>query len=138
MIASSRRNRQKIAERSAATRLHRSLHRGRALATHAIAAGVTEPKTVEGVKAGLLSAAKRIGVKPVKVVRSHRTVQGTQARTQTTYHFTTAQVARLLRAYNPRKKEYQAAVITMIAAQGPKVTVRQSVRSVKSRELATV
>lgn len=138
MNASSRSRRRIVAQRSAATRLHRSLHRGRALATHAIAAGVTDPKVVEGVTAGLHSAAKRIGIKPVKVVRSHRTVRGTAKRTRTTYHFTTAQVARLIKAYRPRKAEYQLAIVDMILAQGPAVTVRQSVRPVKVRELATV
>lgn len=138
MLKASRRNRRIVAERSAATRFARSLHRGRALATHAIAAGVTDPETVEGVRNGLGSVARRLGIKPVKVVRRHRTVRGKENRTKVTNHFTAAQVDVLLRAYKPRKPEYKAAVVLMILANGAPVTVRQTVRpAVPARELVS-
>lgn len=137
-LTASRRRLQKIRERAAATRFARSLHRGRALATHAIAAGVTDPDTVDGVKAGLAAAAKRLGIKPVKVVRAHRTIRGKEKRTRSTHHFTVSQVGRMLRSYKPRKAEYKAAVVLMILAQGAPVTVRQSVRPAAVRQLSTV
>lgn len=136
MTKTSRLRRRIIAERSAVTRLTRSLHRGRALATHALAAGV-DVETAEGVANGLRSVAKRIGVEPVKVVRRHRTVRGTASRTRRTYHYTTAQVSVLLRSYKPRKPEYKAAVVLMVLAHGAPVTVRQTVRPVKTRELVS-
>jgi hypothetical protein len=131
MIKASRLRRRIVAERAAATRLARSLHRGRALATHAIAAGVTDPDTVEGMRNGLGSVAKRLGIKPVKVVRRHRTVRGTASRTRTTNHFTAAQVGVLLRNYKPRRADIKAAVVLMVLAQGAPVTVRQTVRPVQ-------
>lgn len=135
MTKTSRLRRRIIAERAAATRLTRSLHRGRALATHAIAAGV-DVETAEGVANGLRSVAKRIGVEPVKVVRRHRTVRGTASRTRRTYHYTTAQVSVLLRSYKPRKPEYKAAVVLMVLAHGAPVTVRQTVRPVRELVIA--
>lgn len=134
MLKASRNRRRITAQRAAATRLTRSLHRGRALATHAIAAGVTEPETVEGVRNGLGSVARRLGIKPVKVVRRHRTVRGKENRTKVTHHFTAAQVSVLLRNYKPRRADIKAAVVLMILANGAPVTVRQTVRPV--RELA--
>lgn len=105
--------------------------------THAIAAGVEDPETLEGVRNGLTSVAKRIGMKPVKVVRRHRTVRGKENRTKVTNHFTTAQVQVLLRNYKPRRADIKAAVTLMILAGGAPVTVRQSVRQpAKSAELA--
>lgn len=137
MTKTSRLRRRIIAERAAATRLTRSLHRGRALATHALAAGVEDVETIEGVRSGLGSVAKRLGIKPVKVVRRHRTVRGTASRTRVTNHYTTAQVSALLRSYKPRKAEYKAAVVLMVLATGAPVTVRQTVRPVKTRELVS-
>ncbi|MFD8226886.1 hypothetical protein ACFV16_22245 [Streptomyces massasporeus] len=136
MTKTSRLRRQTIRERSAATRFARSLRRGRALATHAIAAGVTETETIEGVRNGLGSVAKRIGMKPVKVVRRHRTVRGKESRTKVTNHFTAAQVQVLLRNYKPRRADIKAAVVLMVLAHGAPVTVRQTVRpAVPAREL---
>lgn len=136
MIKASRLRRRIVAERSAATRLARSLHRGRALTTHAIAAGV-DADAAEGVANGLRSVAKRLGMEPVKVVRRHRTVRGKANRTRRTYHYTTAQVSALLRAYKPRKPEYKAAVVLMVLAAGAPVTVRQTVRPAKARKLVS-
>jgi hypothetical protein len=116
MNQSSRTARRTVRERAAATRFAASLKRGRALATHAIAAGVTDPKTAEGVANGLRSVAKRLGMEPVKVVRSHRTVKGKDNRTKVTYHYTAAQVAVLRVNYKPRKAEYKAAVERMALA----------------------
>jgi hypothetical protein len=134
MTKTSRLRRRIVAERAAATRFARSLHRGRAIATHAIAAGVERTETLEGVRNGLTSVAKRIGMKPVKVVRRHRTVRGKTKRTKVTYHFTTVQVGVLLRNYKPRRADIKAAVVLMILANGAPVTVRQTVRQ-PSREL---
>lgn len=132
MLKASRNRRRIVAERAAATRFTRSLnHRGRALATHAIAAGVEDAETIEGVANGLRSVAKRLGVKPVKVVRRHRTVRGRENRTKVTYHYTTAQVGVLLRNYKPRRADIRAAVVLMLAANGASVTVRQTVRPVR-------
>lgn len=136
-LTASQKRRRTVAERAAATRLARSLHRGRALATHAIAAGVEDTETIEGVRSGLTSVAKRLGVKPVKVVRRHRTVRGKEKRTKVTYHFTSAQVSELLRNYKPRRADIKAAVVLMVLAQGAPVTVRQTVRPVKVRELVS-
>lgn len=124
----SRRRLQVIRERAAATRFARSLHRGRAIATHAIAAGVADTETIEGVRNGLGSVARRLGMKPVKVVRRHRTVRGKENRTKVTNHFTTAQVDVLLRNYKPRRADIKAAVVLMVLANGAPVTVRQTVR----------
>jgi hypothetical protein len=132
----SRRRLQVIRERAAATRFTASLKRGRALATHAIAAGVEDVETIEGVRNGLGSVAKRLGLKPVKVVRRHRTVRGKEKRTRTTNHFTAAQVGVLLRNYKPRRADIKAAVVLMVLANGAPVTVRQTVRpAVPAREL---
>jgi hypothetical protein len=136
MTQTSRLRRRIVAQRSAATRLARSLHRGRALATHALAAGV-DAEAAEGVANGLRSVAKRLGVEPVKVVRRHRTVRGSESRTRRTYHYTAAQVDVLLRNYRPRKAEYRAAVVLMVLAGGAPVTVRQTVRPAKTRELVS-
>lgn len=138
MTQTSRLRRRIVAERAAATRFARSLHRGRALATHAIAAGVEDTETIEGVRNGLGSVAKRLGVKPIKVVRRHRTVRGKESRTRVTNHFTSFQVAELLRNYKPRRADIKAAVVLMVLAQGAPVTVRQTVRPVRvpaTREL---
>lgn len=137
-LTDSQQRRRTVRERAAATRLTRSLHRGRSLATHAIAAGVADAETIEGVRNGLGSVARRLGMKPVKVVRRHRTVRGKESRTKVTNHFTAAQVSVLLRNYKPRKAEYKAAVVLMVLAHGAPVTVRQTVRPVKTRELAGV
>lgn len=137
MTKTSRLRRRIVAERAAATRFARSLHRGRSLATHAIAAGV-DTEAAEGVANGLRTVAKRLGMEPVKVVRRHRTVRGTASRTRRTCHYTTAQVSALLRSYKPRKAEYKAAVVLMVLATGAPVTVRQTVRPVKTRELTGV
>ncbi|MDX3298627.1 hypothetical protein PV569_33740 [Streptomyces scabiei] len=115
MNNNSRTARRIIRERSAATRLTASLNRGRALATHAIAAGV-DAETAEGVANGLRSVAKRLGVTPVKVTRTHHTIAGRANRLRVVKHYTAAQVATLRAAYRPRKAEYKAAVELMTLA----------------------
>lgn len=137
MTKTSRLRRRIVAERSAATRLTRSLRRGRSLATHAVAAGV-DAATAAGVAGGLRTVAKRIGVEPVKVVRTHRTTEGRAPRLRKVNHFTAAQVDVLLRNYKPRKAEFKAAVVLMVLAHGAPVTVRQTVRPAKTRELVSV
>ncbi|MGW2213332.1 hypothetical protein [Streptomyces sp. NPDC001781] len=134
-LTASQLRRRTVRERSAATRFARSLHRGRAIATHAIAAGIENEETLEGVRNGLGSVARRLGIKPVKVVRRHRTVRGKEKRTKVTNHFTAAQVGVLLRNYKPRRADIKAAVVLMLVANGAPVTVRQTVRPVKAREL---
>jgi hypothetical protein len=135
MTKTSRLRRRTIAERAAATRFARSLRKGRSLATHAIAAGV-DAETAAGVANGLRSVAKRIGMEPAKVARTHRTTEGRAARLRKVNHFTAAQVQVLLRNYKPRKAEYKAAVVLMVLAHGAPVTVRQTVRpAVPAREL---
>lgn len=135
MQKSSRTRRRIVRDRATTTRFTASLRRGRSVATHLIAAGVTETDVIDGVRSGLQSAAKRLGIEPVKVVRAHRTVEGKGGRTRRTYHFTAAQVARMARSYRPRKAEYRAALTLFIASYGTPVTVRQTVRPVKVREL---
>jgi hypothetical protein len=127
MMQTSRLRRRIVAQRAAATRFTRSLLKGRSLATHAIAAGV-DAGTAAGVANGLRSVAKRIGMEPVKVARTHRTTDGRAARLRKVNHFTSAQVQVLLRNYKPRKAEYKAAVMLMVLAHGAPVTVRQTVR----------
>lgn len=118
-----------VRQRAAANRTVASLRRGRSLATHLLVAGVADAETVKGAASGLRTVAKRIGVEPVKVVRSHRTVDGKQSRTRATHHYTTAQVARIAAAYKPRKATYRDARDLLLAASGPAVTVRQTVRA---------
>ena len=111
MIESNRTARRIIRERAAATRLAASVRRGRSLKTHALAAGV-DAKTAEGVASGLRSVAKRLGVQPVKVARTH---QGA-ARPRPSHRYTPAPVAVLRANYRPRKAEYVAAVARMALA----------------------
>ncbi|RPE39792.1 hypothetical protein EDD90_2810 [Streptomyces sp. Ag109_O5-1] len=100
--------RRALRERTAANRLVSSLRRGRArsIATHVIAAGIPA-ETAKGVAGGLRSVAKRLGVKPVRVVRVHRNAdhQG-----KVRHQYTAAQVAVLRANYKPRKAEYVAAM----------------------------
>jgi hypothetical protein len=114
MNSNSRTARRIVRERAAATRLARSIRRGRArsIATHALAAGV-EQKTAEGVASGLRSVAKRLDVKPVRVVRNHR---NDRHQGKVRHHYTAAQVAVLRANYKPRKAEYVAAVALMALA----------------------
>lgn len=138
MTKTSRIRRRIVAERAAATRFTRSLRRGRSLATHAIAAGV-DAETAAGVANGLRSVAKRIGVEPVKVARTHRTTDGKAGRLRKVNHFTAAQVAELTRNYKPRKAEFKAALVMLVLAHGAPVAVRQTVRvPAKARELTAV
>ncbi|MFF1284385.1 hypothetical protein ACFVY4_27035 [Streptomyces sp. NPDC058299] len=111
MNQNSRTARRIVRERAAATRLARSLRRGRSLKTHALAAGIA-PETADGVANGLRSVAKRLGVQPVKVARTHRGAE----RLRKSYRYTPAQVAVLRAAYRPRKTEYRAAVERMALA----------------------
>lgn len=135
MTKTSRLRRQIISQRAAATRFTRSLAKGRSLATHAVAAGV-DADTAAGVANGLRSVAKRLGIAPAKVARTHRTTAGRADRLRKVNHFTAAQVQTLLRNYKPRKAEYKAAVVLMVLAHGAPVTVRQTVRpAVPAREL---
>jgi hypothetical protein len=135
MTKTSRLRRRIVRERAAATRFTASLKRGRSLATHAVAAGV-DAETAAGVANGLRSVAKRIGMEPVKVARTHRTTEGKASRLRKVHHYSAAQVAELLRNYKPRKAEFKAAVVLMVLAHGAPVTVRQTVRvPAKSREL---
>jgi hypothetical protein len=127
----SRKRLRTVRERAAATRFARSLHRGRALATHLIAAGVEDAETVKGTVSGLRTVAKRLGVTPVKVTRAHRTVDGKAGRTQRTHHYTTAQVLRIAEAYKPRKAEYRAARVLLLANAGAPVVTRQALRPVR-------
>ena len=111
MNARTRQNLRTLRQRSADTRFTASLNRGRALATHAIAAGVAD-EDVKGFANGLRSKAKDLGVKPVKVTRARNTVDGKggrKAKLKVVYHFTAAQVQRINEAYKPRKAEYKAA-----------------------------
>jgi beta-phosphoglucomutase-like phosphatase (HAD superfamily) len=105
-----------VRDRAAATRTAASLRRGRALATHLIAAGVEDAKTVEGAANGLRAVAKRLGMEPVKVTRAHRTVKGKGDRLRLVHHFTAAQVATLRAAYKPRKAAYKAAMARLALA----------------------
>lgn len=138
MTKISRLRRRIVRDRAAASRFTASLRKGRSLATHVVAAGVANPETVKGVANGLRSVAKRIGVEPAKVARTHRTTDGRSSRLRKVNHYTAAQVARIVAAYNPRKQEYKAALVMLVLSYGAPVTVRQMVRPVQvpaTREL---
>lgn len=132
MIKASRLRRRIIRERAATHRFVRSLYRGRSLATHLAFAGVEDAEVIKGTAAGLRSAAKRTGVKPVKVARTHRTADGRSPRLRKVNHYTPAQIARIADAYKPRKAEYKAALVLLVLAYGAPVTVRQTVRPVQA------
>jgi hypothetical protein len=100
--------RRTIRERSAATRLTASLRRGRALATHLLAAGI-DTETAKGVANGLRSVAKRLHVAPVRMTRTPRTLDGRDGHSRRVGHYTSGQVHLLLIAYKPRRAEYVAA-----------------------------
>ncbi|MFI5814930.1 hypothetical protein ACIA7S_28725 [Streptomyces sp. NPDC051643] len=103
-----------IRERAAANRLINSLRRGRSrsIATHAIAAGV--PATdAKGVASGLRTVAKRLGIKPARIVDNRRNDRNEG---KVRHHYTPAQVATLRANYKPRKAEYRAAVELMALA----------------------
>lgn len=135
MTKTSRLRRRIIRDRAAATRFTRSLAKGRSLATHAVAAGV-DAETAAGVANGLRSVAKRLGMAPAKVDRTHRTTAGRSDRLRKVNHYSATQVGVLLRSYKPRKAEFKAAVVLMLVANGAPVTVRQTVRpAVPAREL---
>jgi hypothetical protein len=70
----------------------------------------------QGVASGLRTVAKRLGVEPVKVKRTHRTAQGRADRLHRVGHYSRAQVLTLAAAYRPRKPEYRQAVARLIAA----------------------
>jgi hypothetical protein len=103
--------RRTLRERAAANRLVASVRRGRAhtIASHAIAAGVGA-ETAKGVAGGLRTVAKRLGVKPVRVVNNRRSDRNPS---KVRHHYTPAQVAQLRANYRPRKAEYVAAVALM-------------------------
>jgi Tfp pilus assembly protein FimT len=103
-----------LRERTAAHRLAASLRRGRArsIATQVIAAGVAA-ETAKGVAGGLRSVAKRLGIKPARVVRNDR---NDRREGKVRHHYTPAQVAVLRANYKPRKAEYKAAVAQMALA----------------------
>lgn len=86
--------------------------RGRALATHAIVAGVST-ETAKGVAGGLRSVAKRLGIKAVRVVSLRRSDNHPG---KVRHQYTAAQVATLRANYKPRKAEYKAAVALMALA----------------------
>ena len=106
MNASASKARRTVRARRAASALKASLRRGRSLATHAIAAGA-DADSVSGVVAGLRKAAAKLGMAPVRTVRTHRTTSGKESRTRRVGHWTSAQVALLAQAYKPRKAEYK-------------------------------
>ena len=101
--------------RKATVRLAASLRRGRSLATHALAAGA-DPKTCATVVNGLRTAAKRLGLAPVRVARTHRTVEGKTGRTRSVQHWTSAQVAALAAAYSPRSAAAKLVAATLRSA----------------------
>jgi len=113
--AARRARRRHVRELAAANRLTASLRRGRSIATHLIAAGV-DTETAKGAANGLRAVAKRIGMEPVKIARTHRTVEGSGNRLRPVQHFTAAQVAILRAAYKPRKAEYKAAMALLALA----------------------
>jgi hypothetical protein len=107
----SRTARRTIRERAAANRLPNSIRRGRArsITTHVIAAGVPA-ETAKGVADGLRAVAKRLGIKPVRVVNNRR---NDRHPSKVRHHYTAAQVAQMRAAYRPRKAEYKTAVAVM-------------------------
>lgn len=117
MLASTRQARRTLRQRSAATRFNASLKRGRSLATHMIAAEI-DPDTAKGMAVALRGVAKRTGMKPAKIARTRNTVDGKggrKARLRIVNHFTAVQVQTLLDSYKPRKAEYKAAKLALVA-----------------------
>lgn len=117
MNARARQARRTIRQRRADNALRASLKRGRAIATHALAAGIPE-QDVQGFAAALVKQARKIGVTPAKVARTRNTVGGKggrKARLRIVYHFTAAQVHVILGSYKPRKAEYKAAKLVLAA-----------------------
>lgn len=114
MSPNSRTRRSVVRERGRQTRFTASLKRGRSLATHLIAAGV-DAETAKGVATALRTVAKRLGVEPVKVDRTRRTVEGRNGRLRPVNHFTSVQVALLVSQYKPRKAEYKMAKLALAA-----------------------
>lgn len=115
MNSRTRTARRTLRQRSAATRFTASLQRGRALATHAIAAEIPT-ENIDGFVNGLRSVAKRLGIKPVKVTLTRNTVNGKggrKARLRPVHHYTAQQVQTLNKAYRPRKTEYRSARIAL-------------------------
>lgn len=100
-----------LRRRSADTRFQASLTRGRALATHFLAAGVDDVNAIKGAANGLRDAAKRIGITPVRYGRTLRTVDGYRfGKWSPVGHYSRAQLPALVNAYRPRKPEYVAAL----------------------------
>lgn len=114
MNASSAAARRTIRTRTAQTRLTASLHRGRSIATHVLAAGV-DADAVAGVVNGLRSVAKRLHVEPVKVTRTPRTIHGRDGHGHRCGHYTAAQIQLLVSEYRPRKASYIAAAHQLAA-----------------------
>lgn len=106
-----------IRHRGAANRLVASVRRRpHSLATHLVAAGV-DRSIAAGAASGMRAVAKRIGVAPALIGRTHHTVQGGRSRvTHNVYRFTAAQVARIASAYRPRKAEYVTAASLLAVA----------------------
>ena len=111
-------NRRTLRARANPTRFNASLKRGRAMATHMVAAGFDDD-TVKGMSTALKGLARRTGMQPVKVARTRNTVNGKggrKARLVKVNHYTAAQVQELLTSYKPRKAAYVAAKNVLIAA----------------------
>lgn len=86
----------------------------RSLATHVLATGA-DRATAKAAAAALRKAAKAAGVKGRRS-RIRRTVDGIKARTVTVFRYTRAQVAQIAAKYAPRKAEYKALRLALIAA----------------------
>jgi hypothetical protein len=117
MLASSRNARRLVRQRSNATRFNASLKRGRAIATHLVAAGFDDA-TVKGLSAALKKVARDTGMQPAKISRTRNTVDGKggrKAKLRKVHHYTPAQLQTLLSAYKPRKASYKAAKLALAA-----------------------
>lgn len=114
MLLASRTRRAVLRARANQNRTVASLKRGRSLATHLLVAGV-DAETAKGVANGLRGVAKRLGVQPVKVDRTRRTLEGRNGRLRPVSHYTAAQVAFLVSQYKPRKAEYKQAKLALAA-----------------------
>ncbi|MGW2550040.1 hypothetical protein [Streptomyces sp. NPDC001635] len=110
-----RANRAATSERRAAAKAARRVRTGpRSLVTHVIALGV-DRATVKGAANALRKVAKENGIRG-RAARIRRTVDGVRAKATTAYRYTRAQVAAIAAAYKPRKAEYKAVRVALLAA----------------------
>ncbi|MCX4677667.1 hypothetical protein OG413_20560 [Streptomyces sp. NBC_01433] len=102
------------ARRAAATAARRIRTGPRSLATHIIATGAPLA-VVAGAADALRTQARKAGIRG-RAARIRRTLKGRARRVVTVYRYTAEQVARIAANYKPRKAEYKAIRLALVAA----------------------